>query len=224
MNDIMKIIKALENSGILLKRVGKTIENETKEQKGGFLSMLLGTLGASLLGNLLTGGKGIVMTGDGIVRAGSGSKKNLNSLLPFHPLTNIEITEYYVNEPRFNDVYSRNDLPNKIKKGAYVINLDEYENTGTHWVSLFVKANKVIYFDSFGIVHIPKEINKFINNNIESNIFRIQAYDLIMCGYFCIEFINYMLKRKTLLNYTNFFSPNDFKKNDQIIKRIFKNE
>ena len=185
MNDIMKIIKALENSGILLKGVSKAIKNETKEQKGGFLSMLLGTLGASLLGNLLTGGKGIMHAGDGIVRAGSGSKKKLNLLLPFHPLTNIEISEYYANEPRFNGVYSRNNLPNKFKKGAYVINLDEYKNTGTHWVSLFVKANKVIYFDSFGIEHIPKEINKFINNNnIESNIFTIQAYDSIMCGYF----------------------------------------
>ena len=74
-NDIMKIIKALENSGILLKGVSKTIKNETKEQKGGFLSMLLGTLGASLLGNLLTGGKSIMRAGDGIVHAGSGSKK-----------------------------------------------------------------------------------------------------------------------------------------------------
>ena len=119
MKDIMKIIKALENSGILLKGVSKTIKNETKKQGGGFLSMLLGTLGASLLGNLLTGGKGIMRAGDGIVRAGAGSrsKKNLNSLSPFHPLTNIEISEYYKNEPRFNGVYSRNNLPNKIKKG-----------------------------------------------------------------------------------------------------------
>ena len=140
MNDIMKIIEALENSAILLKGVSKTFKNETKEQRGGFLSMLLGTLGASLLGNLLTGGKGIMRAGDGIVRAGDGivrageiSKKNpLNSLLPFHPLTNIERSEYYKNESRFNGVYSRNNLPNKIKKGAYVINLDEYENTGTH--------------------------------------------------------------------------------------------
>ena len=83
MNDIMKIIEALENSGILLKGVSKTMKNETKEQRRGFLSMLLGTLGASLLGNLLTGGKGIVTAGDGIVRAGDGivragegSKKN----------------------------------------------------------------------------------------------------------------------------------------------------
>ena len=186
MKDIMKIIKALENSGILLKEVSKTIKNETKEQRGGFLSILLGTLGASLLGNLLTGGKGIVRAGDGIVRAGSGSKKeNLNSLLPFHPLTNIEISEYYKNEPRFNGIYSRNNLPNKIKKGAYVINLDEYENIGTHWISLFVKPKYTVYFDSFGVEHIPKEINTFIGNNkIKSNIFRIQAYDSITCGYF----------------------------------------
>ena len=76
MKDIMKIIEALENSGILIKGVSKTIENETKEQRGGFLSMLLGTLGTSLLGNLLTGRKGIMRAGDGILRAGSGSKKN----------------------------------------------------------------------------------------------------------------------------------------------------
>ena len=105
---------------------------------------------------------------------------------------------------------------------------------GTHWVSLFVKANEVIYFDSFGVEHIPKEVNKFIrskelgsavgNKKIKASIFRIQAYDSIMCGYFCIEFINYMLKGKALLDYTYLFSPNDFKKNDGVIKRIFKNE
>ena len=85
MNDIIKIIEAVENSGILLKGISKTIENETKKQRGGFLSMLLGTLGASLLGNLLTGGKGIMKAGEGsvasrakaeeIVCAGEGSKK-----------------------------------------------------------------------------------------------------------------------------------------------------
>ena len=122
-------------------------------------------------------------------------------------------------------MYSRNNLPNKIKKGAYVVNSDEYENTSTHWVDLFVKPKYTVYFDSFGIEPIPKEINKFIgNNDIKSSIFRIQVYDSIMCGYFCIEVINYMIKGKTLLDYTNLFSPNDFKKNDQVIKRIFKNE
>ena len=73
-NDIIKIIEALENSGILLKGVTKTTEKETKEQRGGFLSMLLGTLGASLLGNLLSG-KGLARAGEGIVRAGEGVKK-----------------------------------------------------------------------------------------------------------------------------------------------------
>ena len=154
-------------------------------------------------------------------------------MLPFHPLTNVEISEYYKNEPRFSGVYSGNNLLNKIKKGAYVIDLDEYENTGTHWVSLFVKPKYTVYFDSFGVEHIPKEIKKFIRskelgdavrNDIKGNIFRIQAYDSIMCGYFCIEFINYILKSKTLLDYTNLFSPNEFKKNDRVIKRIFKNE
>ena len=61
-------------------------------------------------------------------------------------------------------MYSRNNLLNKIKKGAYVINLDEYESTGTHWVALFVKPKFRVYFDSFGIEHIPKEINKFIRS------------------------------------------------------------
>ena len=93
MKDIMKIIKALEKSGILLKGASKTIKNETKEQKGGFLSMLLGTLGASLLGNLLSGGKesvasrakgeGIMRAGDGIVRARSGSKKKTKFAITF---------------------------------------------------------------------------------------------------------------------------------------------
>ena len=83
MNDIMKIIKALEDSGILLKGVSKTIKDGTKEQRGGFLSMLLGTLEASLLGNLLTGGKGIVRAGDGIVRAGEGSKKKPKFIVTF---------------------------------------------------------------------------------------------------------------------------------------------
>ena len=71
----------------------------------------------------------------------------------------------------------------------------------------------VTYFDSFGVEHFPKEIKKFIcNKNIKTNIFRIQVYDLLMCGYFCIGFINFMLNSKTLTDFTNLFSPNDFKK------------
>ena len=123
-----------------------------------------------------------------------------------HPLTNFEIQKYYENEPKFNGVYSRDNLPG-IKDGAYVINLDEYSDIGTHWVSLWVyNGNNVTYFDSFGVEHIPKEIKKTIKNkNIKTNIFRIQAYDSIMCEYFGIGFINYMLKGKTLTEYTNIF-------------------
>ena len=142
--------------------------------------------------------------------------------MPPHPLTNFEIQKYYENEPRFNGVYSRDNLP-RIKDGAYVINLDEYSDIGTHWVSLWANnSNNVTYFDRFGVEHIPREIKKFIKNkNIKTNIFRRQAYDSIMCGYFCIGFINYMLKGKTLTEYTNLFSPNNFKKNDDIILNYF---
>ena len=83
MNDIIKFFEALENSGILLKGITKTIENETKEQRGRFLSMLLGTLEASLLGNLLTGGKGIVRAGEGVKRAGEGVKKKTKFAVTF---------------------------------------------------------------------------------------------------------------------------------------------
>ena len=82
--------------------------------------------------------------------------------------------KYYENESRFNGVYSRDNLPNKLKDGIYVINLDEYSDIGTHWIALYVKNNIVIYFDSFGVEHIPKEIKTFIKNrNIKTNIFRI---------------------------------------------------
>ena len=134
--------------------------------------------------------------------------------------------KYYKNEPRFNGVYSRDNIP-KIKDGAYIINLDEYSDIETHWVTLYVQNNNnnnnVIYFDSFSVEHIPKDIhNIFIkaiinNKNIITNIFRIQAYDSIMYGYFCIGFIDFVLAVKTLTEYTNIFSPNNFKKNDDII-------
>ena len=118
--------------------------------------------------------------------------------MPPHPLTNFEIQKYYQNQPRFNEVYSRDNLP-KVKDGAYLINLDEYSDLGTHWIALYVKNNDVTYFDSFGVEHILKEIKAFIGNkNIKTNIFRIQAYDSIMCGYFFIGFIGFMLAEKTL--------------------------
>ena len=82
--------------------------------------------------------------------------------------------------------------------------------------------NNVTYFDSFGVEHIPKEIKTFISNkNIKTNIFRIQAYDSITCGYFCIGFIDFMISRKTLIQYKNLFSPNNFKKNDNTFLKYF---
>ena len=77
--------------------------------------------------------------------------------MPPYPSTNFEIQKYYENEHKFNGVYSRNNL-SKIKDEAYIINLDEYESIGTHWIALYVNDNNVTYFDSFGVEHIPKEI------------------------------------------------------------------
>ena len=131
--------------------------------------------------------------------------------MPPHPLNNFETQKYYINEPRFNGVYSRNNLSDEIKYGAYIINLDEYFDIGTHWVALYVPNNDVTYFDSFGVEHIPKEIKTFVRDkNIKTNIFRIQEYYSIMWRYFCIGFINFMLTGKTLTDFTNLFSSNNF--------------
>ena len=142
--------------------------------------------------------------------------------MPPHPLIKFEIIHYYENEPRFNGVYSRNNLPKMIKNGAYLINLDEYADVGTYWISFDTKNNEVIYFDSFGVEHVPKEVKNFIGNkDIKANIFRIQAYNLIMCGYFCIGFIDFMLAGKTLIDFTSLLSPHNFEKNDKIILKYF---
>ena len=138
----MKIIQALEHRGILLKEVSKTIKNDIKEQNGNNLGMILHTLGASLLVNLLSG-KGLYRAGEGMYRSGEGVKKT--TLMPPHPLTNFEIENYYKNNPKFNGVYSRNNLPKTIKNGSCVVNLDEYKNTGTHWIVLYCKNNNELF-------------------------------------------------------------------------------
>ena len=139
--------------------------------------------------------------------------------MPSYPLTNFEIKKNYQSERKFNGVYSRDNLPklssternyverssSEIKDEAYIINLDEYSDIRTRcW-------NDVTYFGSFGVEYIPKEMKKIISNvNIKNNIFRTQAYDSIICGYFCIGFFDFMLAGKTLTNFTNIFSPNKF--------------
>ena len=92
-----------------------------------------------------------------------------------HPLTNHGIQKYYQNDPRFNGVCSRDNLPNKVKDGAYVVNLDEYSDIGTHWVALYVNGKTATYFDSFGIEHIPQEMRVFIaDKDIIASIYRVQ--------------------------------------------------
>ena len=216
MKDIIEIVKSLEHSSLFPEGVSETIQNEAKEQRGGFLSMLLSTLGASLIGNVLAG-KGINRAAEGIVRAGYGNKKIkkqekrdkiMKTKWIFNAgssLTNFEIQKYYLNEPRFNGVYSKDNLQN-IKDGAYIKNFEECSHYRTHWVVLYVQNNDVTYFGSFGVEHIPKEIGTFISNkNIKTNIFRIQAYDSVMCRYFCIGFIDFMLLGKNLTEFTNLF-------------------
>ena len=121
MNDVMEIVKSLEVASLLIKGFSETIKNEAKEQKGRFLSMLLGTLGSGLLENLLT-----VRSSEGAIRAGHE--------LPTHPFTNFEIKKYYKIDSQFSGVYSRN-LP-KINYVAYIMNLDDFNSIGTHLVAL----------------------------------------------------------------------------------------
>ena len=134
--------------------VTKPIENETKEQKGGFLGMLLATLGPSLLGNMLAG--------KGMLRADYGSSIKKRFWFQPHFLANFEIQKYYQNKPGFNEVYSRENLPKIIKDGAFLVNLDEYADVGTHWIAFYVKNVEIIYFDSFGVEQVLKKLKNLL--------------------------------------------------------------
>ena len=132
-------------------------------------------------------------------------------LTPPHLLTKFE--KYYQHEHRFNIVYSRSNLPKKIKDGAYVINFDEYADVDTHWVALFCNRSEIVYFDSFGVEHVPEEIKELIGTkNIIEKIFRRQANNSVMCGYFCLGFFDFMVAGEKLTDFTNFFAAHDFKK------------
>ena len=145
-------------------------------------------------------------------------------MLP-HPLTNFEIQKYYQNQPRFNGVYSRNNLPKKINDETYAINLDEYADVCTYWVALFSSRSEIVYFDNFGVEHVPEEIKELIRNkNIIADFFQVQANGSVICGYLCIGFIYFMLAGKKLTDFTSLFSPYDFKKNGNIILIYFKDE
>ena len=96
-----------------------------------------------------------------------------------HPLTKFEMQNCYQSKPK-----------SKINYAAYVINIDQFKSIGTHWIILYVNAENLTYFDSLGIEHIPKEIRKFIGNkNVKTNIYRIQAFDSIICGYIALDLL-----------------------------------
>ena len=117
-------------------------------------------------------------------------------MLPY-PLTNFELEKCYQNEPRFNGIFSQNNLSLKIKDGPYVINLHEYADVDTHWIVLFCNRNEIVYFDSFVVEHVPQEIKEFVGNkNIIAKIFRVQANDSVLCCYLCIGFIDFLLAGK----------------------------
>ena len=101
-----------------------------------------------------------------------------------HPLTDFDIRKYYQNESRFNGGYSKDNLPNKIQDGAYVISLDEHADFGTHWIAIYKVNNNVTYFENFGVEHNSKEIKKFIDKStVVTHIFSLQVYDSMMCEY-----------------------------------------
>ena len=140
-------------------------------------------------------------------------------MLP-HPLT-VLAHKHYQDDSRFNGVYSRNSLPKKVKNGTYVISLDTHKPC---WY-LFSSRSEIVYFEIFGVEHVPEEIKEFIGNkNIIANIFRVQANNSIMYAYLSIGFIDFILAGIKLTDFTSLFSPYDFKKNEDIILIYFKDE
>ena len=106
-----------------------------------------------------------------------------------------------------------------------MINLGEYTDAGTHWVALIFNRSEIVYFDSYRVEHVPEEIKKLVRNkNIIANIFLVQGNNSVMCGYFGIGFIDFMLAGKKLTDFTSLLSPYDFKKNDDVILSYFKDE
>ena len=136
-------------------------------------------------------------------------------------MTNFEIQKCYQNEPRFNGVYSRDNLTDKIKNGTYVINLDEYSDIGTHWIAFYALNLELNVSQNKSETLLVTKILRDLRSR--KNIFRIQTYDSVMSGYFCIGFFDFMLKVKSLTNSTNIFSQNDLLKTDDIILKYFKN-
>ena len=132
-------------------------------------------------------------------------------------MTNFEIQRCFDDELLFNGVFCRNNLPTPPKDGGYSTNLDNLGKAGTHWVAIFVND-----FDSFCVEHMPRAILRFLQGkDVDTNIYRIEVSDFVMCGYYCIKFLDYMFVRKSLTDFTSLFSPTDFALNDKIITKLF---
>ena len=128
--------------------------------------------------------------------------------MPLPILSNIKTAKYFNYDPRFNGVFSRDNLP-RMKDGAYIINLNDKQSEVRHWVSFFI-------LHSFGIDYIPQKVlRKIKDKSITHNIFRAQSDESIMSEFYCIIFIEYMLAGKTLLDYTNLFSSTNYRNNDK---------
>ena len=109
------------------------------------------------------------------------------------------------------------------KDGTYTINVGQYESVGTHWLALYVNGDNITYFDSFGLQYIPKEVNIFIHKKYHHKYLRNTANNSIICGYFCIGFLVFVLKGRSLLDCINMFSPNKYGKNNKMILECLKN-
>ena len=139
------------------------------------------------------------------------------------PLTNFNFHDYYKGNALFGGVHSRDNVP-RLKNKFYIVNLDDYEGPGTHWIAIFnVYRDEIIYFDSFG-VDPPEEILKKlldVHKKMIMNTYRIQALNSENCGFFCIYVIDNLLKGRSFISISTDFDPNDFEKNDKKIKNYY---
>ena len=202
MDDIIKTVKSLEKSDLLIDGVTETIKHEIKNQEGGFLGAMIAPTTSSLM-QLVVSSLVNAVTGKGVMRAEkeqeggllwllalslmmkvlgkevtrSGKRYNnmkqwIKNFFPLHHLSNIEITKYFNYEPKFDGVFSRDSLP-RIKD---LINLDDKQSKETHWVSLFIDIKAAVYFDSFGIEFIPEEVlNKIKDKSLMHYVFKRQS-------------------------------------------------
>ena len=155
MKHTTKIVKSLQESGLEIKDVSKTIKKSQKIKKLDFFTRYQVH---QLLFNLKT-----CQQVKGLLKLPKEQLYQARVLILPHPLTDFETQKYCHNGPKFKRVYSKNNLP-KINNGPHIINLDEYKSIGTHWINLYVSSNKIIHFVSFRAEHIPNEIKKFFRN------------------------------------------------------------